>query len=220
MQYPAVIFDMDGTLLDNNSYHMKSWQAFFKNHGKILTDKEFKEKLSGINSVTTIRIMMGEHLSDAEVATLHKEKEKMYRTLITSHIKPIPGLITFLDDLKAAGISMGIATSATTDNIHFAMEKLKIEAYFKTIVNTIMVSKGKPDPEIFLTAAKNLHTDPENCVVFEDSLNGIRGAQSAGMKVIALATTHLREELSDADAVIKDYTQMNVQILNRIFRIS
>ncbi|HEX5552968.1 MAG TPA: HAD family phosphatase [Chitinophagaceae bacterium] len=212
----SVIFDMDGTLVDNNAYHLKAWQAFFKAHGKTLTERHFTKELSGIDSANTIRIMLGNHLSDEAVAAYRDEKEQLYRRLITPHIQPLAGLVPLVQTLTAAGIPLGIATSATWDNIAFTLRKLNLEPYFKVIVDATMVDRGKPDPAIYLMTAAKLAVPPGDCIVFEDSLHGIKSARDAGMKVIALTTSHDPESLRHADEVTDDYTGVNLSQLCKI----
>lgn len=213
----AVIFDMDGTLLDNNPYHLKAWQSFFKEHGKTLTEKEYKEKVSGITSAATIRKFFDDQLNDEEVTAYRHQKEEIYRRLIAPYMKPVNGLIPFLKTLQKENIPLAIATSATKENIDFTIKKLQLQSYFTCIVDTTMVSKGKPDPDIYLAAAKELNIRPEYCVAFEDSINGIRSAGAADMKVVAVDTSHQKEKFITADLIIDDYTQIDLQKLKSLF---
>ena len=104
---------------------------------------------------------------------------------------------------------MAIATSGILVNIDFMFDHVPISHFFEQVINSTHIQNGKPDPEIFITTAQKLHVHPENCVVFEDSIAGVEAANAAGMKVVALTTTHTLEELHDADLVIDDYTQIS-----------
>jgi HAD superfamily hydrolase (TIGR01509 family) len=128
----------------------------------------------------------------------------------------VKGLIPLLQSLQQAGIPMGVATSTTKDNIAFTMDKLHLRPYFTVVIDVTMISKGKPDPEIYETAARRLKARPEDCVVFEDSLNGIKSAKSAHMKVIAVTTSHSPGELHMADKVIDDFTGISVREITQI----
>ena len=110
-----------------------------------------------------------------------------------------------------------MATSATVEDIDFVLNKIPIRDDFEAIVNSTMVSKPKPDPQIFLKAAEELNMPPEKCVVFEDSLAGIKAANSAGMKVVAITTGHTAAELHPVNLVINDYTELNVHKLAALF---
>ena len=104
---------------------------------------------------------------------------------------------------------MAIATSGILVNIDFMFDHVPIRHFFEQVINSTHIQNGKPDPEIFITTARKLQVYPENCVVFEDSIAGVEAANAAGMKVVALTTTHTLEELHDADLVIDDYTQIS-----------
>lgn len=201
----AVIFDLDGTLLDNNAYHLKSWLQYLKNIGRTISEEEYNANINGRTNKDVIRYIYKKDMPDEEILQHTLDKETLYRELYKPFIKPIPGLIDFLQILKNKGIPMAIATSGIQPNIDFMFEEVPIRQFFKEIVNSSHITKGKPDPEIYLKTASLLNVPAERCLVFEDAVVGINSAQSAGMKVIAVATTHAREELSIADMIIDDY---------------
>ncbi len=214
----AAIFDMDGTLIDNTPYHFKSWQALYKKYGKGELSKEtYYSEISGVPVMETIRRVFGEGRTEAQLKALLNEKEEFYRKLYAPHLAPISGLVSFLTGLKNVGVKMAMATSATVEDINFILDKVPIRDDFDAIVNSTMVSKPKPDPQIFLKAAEKLNKPPENCVVFEDSLAGIKAANSAGMKVVAITTGHTAAELHPVNLVINDYTTLSAQKLAALF---
>ena len=122
------------------------------------------------------------------------EKEIRYRSIYSEHIQPIPGLVGFLDAARQMGILLGLATSAGPENIAFVLNRLGISGYFTAVVNGEEVEHGKPDPEIFLEAAKRLGVPPQECLVFEDLRKGIQAAQHAGMPVVVITTGMLERE--------------------------
>lgn len=212
------IFDMDGTLIDNTPYHFKSWQALFKKYGKgELSRETYYSEISGVPLFETIIRIFGAEHDETGLKKLLAEKEELYRQLYAPFVSPVAGLLNFLAGLKNAGIKMAMATSATVDDIDFILNKIPIRADFDEIVNSSMVSRPKPHPQIFLKAAEMLNTPPEQCVVFEDSLAGIKAAKAAGMKVVAITTGHPAGELQPVDLVINDYTDLNVQALAALF---
>lgn len=214
----AAIFDMDGTLIDNTPYHFKSWQALYKKYGKGELSKEtYYTEISGVPVMETIRRVFGEGRDEAQLKALLNEKEEFYRKLYAPHLAPVNGLVNFLTGLKNAGVKMAMATSATVEDINFILDKVPIRDDFDAIVNSTMVSKPKPDPQIFLKAAEKLNMPPGQCVVFEDSLAGIKAANSAGMKVVAITTGHTAAELHPVNLVINDYTTLSVQKLAALF---
>ena len=209
----AVIFDLDGTLLDNNEVHLKAWKQYLKENNKQISVEDFKENISGRTNKDAIEHIYQKEMTEDEASKYYLEKEEIYRKMYRSDIAPITGLQDFLEELHKHKIAMAIATSGIQVNIDFMFDHVPIKKYFKKIVNSGDVSKGKPDPEIFLKAAEALHIPPENCIVFEDSIAGVRAGKSAGMKVVALTTTHTPEELKEADLVIKDYNEIDFERL-------
>jgi beta-phosphoglucomutase len=214
----AAIFDMDGTLIDNTPYHFKSWQALFKKYGKGELSKEtYYNEISGVPVMETIKRIFGNDHDEAGLKALLNEKEDFYRKEYAPYVAPINGLENFLTGLKNAGIKMAMATSATVEDIDFILNKVPIRDDFNAIINSTMVSQPKPHPQIFLKAAEKLNMPPAKCVVFEDSLAGIKAANSAGMKVVAITTGHTAAELHPVDMVINDYTELDVQKLAALF---
>ena len=201
----AVIFDLDGTLLDNNSFHRKTWEAYLKNMGKQISEEEFNTHLNGRTNKDAVEYIYGRKMSKEESTKYTLEKEALYREIYLPFIKPISGLIEFLDYLHKKNIPMAIATSGIQPNIDFMFEHVPIKKYFKTIVNSLHIKKGEPDPEIYIKAASLLGVDPKKCLVFEDAVVGIKSAKAAGMKVIALSTTQSKKELADENLIIDDY---------------
>ena len=201
----AVIFDLDGTLLDNNSYHLQSWLEYLNNIGRTISEEEYNANINGRTNKDVIQYIYGRHMSEEEILKYTLEKEALYRKLYKPFIKPLTGLMDFLEFLKNKGIPMAIATSGIQPNIDFMFEEVPIKPYFKEVVNSSHITKGKPDPEIYLKTASLLQISPKNCLVFEDAVVGIQSAKAASMKVIAVATTQPKEELTLADRIIDDY---------------
>jgi beta-phosphoglucomutase len=208
---------MDGTLIDNTPYHFKSWQSFFKNHGLgDITQETYKTDISGVPIIETLRRLF----PDADETTLRdylEEKEKFYREIYAPFLRPINGLENFLSELKDVGVKMAMASSATMEDINFILNKVPIRDDFEAIIDGSRVTKGKPNPQIFLKAAEELNARPEDCVVFEDSLAGIKAANAAGMKVVGITTGHAAAQLQPSNLVIDDYTTLTVQRLAVLF---
>ncbi len=201
----AVIFDLDGTLIDNNSFHLKTWKKYVKNIGRNISEEEYNANINGRTNKDAIEYIYGRKMSDEEILKYTLEKEALYREIYQPFISPVPGLIELLEILKTKNIPMAIATSGIQLNIDFMFEHVPIKKYFKAVVNSSHITKGKPDPEIYIKTASLLGIPPKNCLVFEDAVVGIKSAKAAGMKVIAVATTHPKEELSGADMIVDDY---------------
>jgi len=218
MKPAAVIFDMDGTLVDNNPYHVKAWQAFYQKRGLELSLDEYKQNINGRVAKDIFPYIFEREIEPDEIVLLSDEKESLYRELYKPHIKPIDGLVPFLEELQNAGLPMSIATSGLPVNIDFLFEHLVIKKYFQSIIDASQITKGKPNPEIFLKAAQSIHADPLSCVAFEDSVSGIAAAKAAGMKVVALTTMQKRGFIQQADLIIDDYTQVNLTMLRELWK--
>ncbi len=201
----AVIFDLDGTLIDNNSYHRETWEKYLEKIGKTISEEEFNANMNGRTNEDAIKYIYGKDISPEESLKHTLDKEALYREIYKPFIKPVPGLIDFLERLKSKNISMAIATSGIQPNIDFMFENIPIKKYFDVVVNSSHIKKGKPDPEIYLKVASLLHISPKYSLVFEDATVGIKSAKAAGMKVIAVATTQPKEELGEADIIVDDY---------------
>ena len=212
----AVIFDLDGTLIDNNSYHIEAWKIFYDKIGKPFSKEEYTKNINGRINRDIFNYVFNTTLSPEVIEEYSNEKEAMYRDLYKSHIKPINGLLDFLEELENAKIPKAIATSGLTTNINFMFEHVPIKKYFFNVVDASQISQGKPHPEIFLKAAISVNAVPSNCVAFEDSVAGIKSAKAAGMKVIAITTTHTAEDVREYDLIIKDYTEISLTKLRNL----
>lgn len=208
MEVNAVIFDLDGTLIDNNAYHLQTWVQYLKNRNREMSEEEYKANVNGRTNKDVIEYIYGRKMDDAEAMVYALEKEALYREIYQPHIEPVAGLLPLLQHIKDLGLPMAIVTSGIQVNIDFMFANIPMRPYFDVIVNSSHISQGKPHPEIYLKTAQLLQVAPENCLVFEDAVVGINSAKAAGMKVIGVLTTHSAAELSGADALITDYTEL------------
>jgi HAD superfamily hydrolase (TIGR01509 family) len=211
----AVLFDMDGVLIDSNPYHKIALQQFCRKHGYDLSEDELRTRIYGRTNKDWITNLFGDISSDL-LSRYADEKEALFREIYKNDIRPLKGLIDFLDLLEANRIPKAIATSAPRANVDFTLHHTGIGKYFSTILDESFVSRGKPDPEIYIKTAAALGYPSEKCIVMEDSLSGIASGMGAGSKVVALATTHLPEELSHAGLVIHDFSELNLGSLQRL----
>lgn len=212
----AAIFDMDGVIIDNALYHEKAWKIFLKRSGINLSEKDFKEIVFGRTGNDVLRILFKD-ITESEIKEHAKEINATYRDEYAPFIQATPGLLDFLKLLKHNNITAAIATSAPPINVEYIVEKLDIREYFANTIDDTQVTKGKPDPEIYLASADAINYKPSQCVVFEDSLAGIQAARNAGMKVVGVATTHDPSELKNVDLVIKDFHELNIEKIAAIF---
>lgn len=204
----AVIFDLDGTLLDNNAFHLESWKQYLRQINREMSDEEYNEKINGRTNRDVVKYLYGENLSEDEIWKYTMEKEALYRELYKPHIAPVAGLMDLLKQLDKLQVPMAIATSGVQVNIDFMFEHVPIKKFFRKVVDSSYITRGKPNPEIFLKAAEFLQTPPSECLVFEDAVVGVKAAKAAGMKVVAVLTTHSSDELSGSDLIVQDYREL------------
>ncbi|MDR2287505.1 MAG: HAD family phosphatase [Prevotellaceae bacterium] len=206
----AVIFDMDGVLVDNAHFHERAFAEYFSQFGTTLAPEMFGRGNEELMA----------ELFPNESKERHRElatgKEAYYRQIYAPHIKPVAGLVELLKELKKNGILVAVGSSAPVENIDFVLDKLQIRDYFDVVVVAAMVQRAKPAPDIYLKTAELLNVKPGNCLVFEDALAGIAAAQSAKMKVAGVATSLPKERLTGTDLIINDFTEMTIDRIKQI----
>lgn len=213
----AVIFDMDGVLMDSNPFHKISLRLFAEKYGYQLSDEELRVKIYGRPNKDWIRRLFDQPMDDQQVAAYGEEKEELFRDIFKDDIAPVKGLINFLGTLKSSNIDMAIATSAPRSNVDFLFKHVNIANYFKIILDESDVERGKPDPEVYLKTAKRLGYSPDRCIVFEDSLSGVESALAAGCKVVAVTTTHQEDEFTGVSIAVADFNDTQLHNLGQLF---
>ncbi len=209
----AVIFDMNGVIVDDERIHQKSWRIFCADHGFQLTEDEFKQQVFGRIEKETFEYLFKRQLTEEEVAQYSDERVDTAIKLVTPVLEVVAGVLGVLRFLRDHRIKIALATSSRRRYQRFIFDSLRLDDFFDAIVTAEDISKGKPDPEIYLLAAKQLGIEPTSCVAIEDSVSGITSAQQAGMKVIGIATTHTPEEIRQADKVVLDFTSQSFEQL-------
>lgn len=208
----AAIFDMDGTLVDNSAVHVRAFELFCNRYG--VNDWRNKlEKAFGMGSDDIMRMLLPEEvIRERGLQALGDEKEEIYRTIYAPEIAPVKGLKELLELLRKAGIRCAVGSSGCRQNVEFVLSSCKIEEYFEVKISGDMVSRCKPEPEIYLTAAKALGVKPEECIIFEDARAGFEAARRAGAgSIVAIATTLPSEVILEeqlADVVVEDFSEI------------
>ena len=214
----AVIFDMDGVIIDSNPPHKIALRQFCEKYGYKLSDEELVNKIYGRTNKEWIATLFARPLTAAELTTYGEEKEKIFRDLYKKDITALPGLEDFLKKLDQHKISKAIGTSAPRSNVDFVLDELHLKKYFDVVLDESNVNHGKPNPEIYLKVAARLQFSPDRCIVFEDSLSGVASAKAAGSKVVGVTTTHTREELAHTDFVIDDFLGLEpLELIKEIY---
>jgi HAD superfamily hydrolase (TIGR01509 family) len=194
------VFDMDGVLVDNSRFHREAWRRLSREEGFALTDPEFWRLTIGRPVEDAVPRVLGRPVPPAEAARLARRKTALYHELADGHAAPVPGVVEFVRALAAAGVPRALATSAVADSAARILEGIGLAAVFPVQVTAGHVRRGKPDPEVYLTAAARLGVPPTACVVFEDAVVGVEAARRAGMAVVGLTTAHADAELREAGA--------------------
>jgi HAD superfamily hydrolase (TIGR01509 family) len=210
---PGAIFDWDGVIINSAAHHEASWERLSKECGKSLPENHFKRGF-GMKNEVIIPELLGWTTVPVEIRILSLRKEAIYREIVLEQgMTPLPGVEIWLRSLREAGIPCIIASSTHRENITTTLEVLGLNEFFTDIVSAEDVTRGKPDPEVFLAAAKKIGVESAGAVVFEDALVGIQAAQSAGMRVVAVATTEPKEKLSHANWVVDRLDELSVPTL-------
>jgi beta-phosphoglucomutase family hydrolase len=214
MGYRAFLFDMDGTLIDNMGIHSQVWSEYLADLGVSITPPEFFARAAGRTNAEILRLLIGPHLQDDQVEDMSAHKENLYRLRYRPIMQAVNGLEYFLRSARAFGCLQAVASSAGLENIAFHLSGLGLNAYFQTVVGAEDVRHGKPNPDLFLTAAERLGVNPAECLVFEDTPTGLEAARRAGMRAIALTTSYPAETLSQNPAVLRvapDFASLSPQ---------
>jgi HAD superfamily hydrolase (TIGR01509 family) len=185
----AVIFDIDGTIVDNMHLHAEAFAVFAERHGLPPLTSDDRARLDGRRNSEIFPILFKRDVPRDEWMAYEHEKEGLYRDLSRGRLAPLNGLHDLIDRLKQDGIPMALATSAPKLNVEHTLAELDLGGAFPVIVRGDEVARGKPAPDVFLEAARRLGVDPAGCLVFEDAPMGIEAAQAAGLRVVALTTS-------------------------------
>lgn len=205
----ALIFDMDGVVLDSSGMHGEAWTAFNRQFG-LETSEAMLQSMYGRRNDEIVRHFCGEDLPAAEVAALGAAKERLFRAAIAGRVEEFltPGLRAFLERHREA--PMAVASNAERDNVRFILEEAKLTPYFRAVVDGYQVERPKPFPDIYLRTAELLGTPPADCIVFEDSHTGVQAARAAGMRVAGIGSTDA--ELPGAALTVGSFLDPELEI--------
>ena len=206
----GAVFDWDGVIINSAAQHELSWERLAKECDKPLPENHFKRGF-GMKNEVIIPELLGWATDPVEIRILSLRKEAIYREVVREQgMTALPGVKQWLGTLRAVGIPCVIASSTHRENITTTLDVLGLEPFFAEIVTAEDVKRGKPDPEVFLTAAHRIAVEPGDAVVFEDALVGIAAAQAARIRVVAVATTEPKEKLAHADWVVDRLDELSV----------
>ena len=205
----AAVFDMDGTLVDNMGFHAEAWIQTARKHGVFnVTVEHFEQHFAGKKNEEIFPELLQRDLAADELAAYAWDKEALYRSLATSSLQPMPGLLSFLELLRARGLRIAIATAAPRENRALVISLFGLADRIDAVVGAEDVVRGKPAPDIFQKAAAAIAIDPADCIAFEDARNGVRSAVAAGMRTVGVVTTTPEAALLEAGCfcALTDYS--------------
>jgi len=213
----AILFDLNGTMINDMEYHTLAWHSIMNNElGANLPYESVKKEMYGKNHEVLQRVFGPDRFSQEEMDQLSFAKEKRYQEGYFPHLSLIKGLGDFLEKAKSKLLPMAIGSAAIPFNIDFVVDGVNIRNYLSAIVSADDVNMSKPDPETFLKAAEALNIAPKDCIVFEDAPKGVESAERGGMKCIVLTTTHTLEEFAGYSNIlfyIQDYKDLKLNAL-------
>lgn len=211
----TVIFDMDGVIVDSVGLHFETWREVGKDYG-IEISQDMLDKLNGMDTPRISEYLVEEFKLDAKPEEISELKRNLSGEKLKKGVEIFPGVKETLGNLKKLGYRIGLATMTPRNHVEFSLGPNLLQLELDQIVTDDDVQNAKPAPDVFLKCAEKLGKEPEQCVVIEDSLNGIKAAKAAGMKAIALTTTTAREKFVDADAIISSIKQINPDLINAL----
>ena len=210
----AVLWDMDGVLVDTEETHYITWKMVFKKLGRGLSPIEFKNTF-GMNNKTLMQTFFNSELSESDKEKISEEKEVLFRENIKGNVKLLPGVDTWINYFYENQIPQAVASSAPVANIEAIIREFPRPERFQTMVSAEKLP-GKPNPAVFLKAAGELNAIPAQSLVFEDSMAGVKAAKAAGMKCIAITSTNPSEKLYEADIIIDKYESLTLQQIRNL----
>jgi HAD superfamily hydrolase (TIGR01509 family) len=202
----GILWDMDGVIVDTGELHYQTWADVLSRYGVSYSRDQFR-RYFGMNNVSIMKILMGDHVSPELMKSIPDEKEELFRKRVDPSLKPYPGVIDCIDLFHRLGYRQAVASSAPWENIVVIIRNLGLDKSFDTLVSGLEMP-GKPAPDVFLKAAGEIGIAPGACVVIEDSLAGVAAAKAAGMRCIAVTNTHSAEALSGADRIVKSLEEV------------
>lgn len=215
-QFKGAIFDLDGVMVNTVPIHFKAWKRMFNEYGKKFTLQDYKEKVDGILRIDGGRAILTDLSQDELIKATDKKQRYFLDNLKKNKIPVFSTTIKLMKELKRNGIKIAVISSSK--NLPYILKKTGLSKLVNTEVNGNDITKGKPHPQIFLMAAKNIGINPGNCAVFEDAVLGVRAAKRAKMLCIGIDRHNDPQRLKEADIVVKDLKEINYNKLISLFR--
>lgn len=206
----AALWDMDGVLVTTADFHFEAWSRLGHEIGHVLPRETF-ERTFGQRNDFILRDWVDPNISAEQIQRYADLKERYYREAVKGRVRPLPGALELLRALRAQGFRNAMASAAPRPNVELILQELDAFALFDAVVTGDDVTAGKPDPAVYLLCARRVAVSPERCLVLEDAVAGVEGAQRAGMACIGVASTHPHSLLARADLVVDNLLDVTPQ---------
>lgn len=203
----AVIFDMDGVLVDSEPIHQRTELDALAAYGLRLEKKDLYP-YAGTTRDAFQKGISQQYNFHPDWKSVFEYKDRYFYELM-KEVNPMPGVLSLIQDMKTAGLKLALATSGQRRSMATVLEKFNLTPIFDALICAVDVSKSKPDPQAFLLAAERMQVPPAECVVFEDSINGVRAAKAAGMYAIGITGTFTKDKLREADRIVDSYSEIS-----------
>ena len=219
----CLIFDMDGTIVDSIPFHKKSWEIFSKTYPIDNLEDKLTSQNKGGTITEIMKFLMPDYKNNkTKIEELGNLKESIFREIYKPYIKPLPGFIKFIRNAKMSNLSINLASNGDHNNIKFIIECIDCNSYFNFKIGSNDVKKGKPNPEMFIKIMEKINVLPKECLIFEDSIEGVKAGLKSGSKVVGVTTTHSKAKLISLGCsfTIKNYEDDNllIKIIDKLFK--
>jgi len=213
----ALIFDMDGVLIDNTAVQARAFQLLFRDLGLTTNARRLLSRLNGMPATDILQSVFRHEVPEKQLQEYAAQREFLYRTLYWRKRQPLAGLVAFLEAARAAGLKVGLGTGSGGATLGYILDHLDLRRHFDVVVGEDDVDRGKPHADTYAVVARKLGIDPESCVVFEDASLGEQAAYRAGMRCVAVTTTLKAKDFQAPLLAIADFTELPLATLRAQF---
>jgi beta-phosphoglucomutase family hydrolase len=213
----ALIFDMDGVILDNTPVQARAFQLLFRDLGLEADATELLRRLNGMPATDILKQVFDHPVEEKDLKKYADQREFMYRSLYWDERRPLAGLVDFLEAARASGLKIGLGSGSANDTLSYVLDHLDLRRFFDVVVGADDVEDGKPHPETYAAVAEKLGIEPAHCVVFEDAILGEHAAYKARMHCVAVTSSLAGSEFQAPLAIIRDFTELTPDRLRELF---
>ena len=212
MAIRAVIFDMDGVISDTQKVHASVEVEMLKNYGISITAEEITRRFSGLPAKIIFQTIFADNKKEGvDIDAVVEEKWRLLTDAVKGNVEAVPGTCEFIKLVSKAGFQLGVASASRISFVELVLSELGIRDYFHAVTSANEVPKGKPDPAVFLLAARKLSTEPKDCVVIEDAVSGMTAAKRAGMRCIGLVRQAIEGVVYPADVIVDHLRKISLE---------